>query len=70
MIVAQYAWNWLMEKLSRVEKGQGTLEYVLLILAVVLFLIVSAILLRPILDGAVADISSWVGAAGPPATLP
>lgn len=70
MMTFQYAWAWLNRKLSRDEEGQGSTEYVLLILGVVLFLIFAAMGLRGMLGGAVATISSWVGLVGPPATTP
>ena len=57
---------WLASKLRRDERGQGTVEYVLLILGVVLFLIVSALLLQGVLSGAIAKISTWVAGQNPP----
>ena len=48
------------------ERGQGTVEYVLLILGVVLFLIVAALALQGVLSGAISAISSWMGAQNPP----
>jgi Flp pilus assembly pilin Flp len=58
--------TWLMSKLDRNERGQGTVEYVLLILGVVLFLIVAALALQGVLSGAISKISSWMGAQNPP----
>jgi len=57
---------WLAAKLHRNERGQGTVEYVLLILGVVLFLIVAALALQGVLSGAISEISSWMGAQSPP----
>jgi len=57
---------WLMSKFSRDERGQGTVEYVLLILGVVLFLIVAALALQDVLSGAISKISSWMGLQNPP----
>ncbi len=62
----QLAQAWLMTKLNRDEQGQGTVEYVLLILGVVLFLIVAALALQGVLSGAISAISSWMGAQNPP----
>jgi Flp pilus assembly pilin Flp len=55
-----------MSKLDRNERGQGTVEYVLLILGVVLFLIVAALALQGVLSGAISKISSWMGLQSPP----
>lgn len=57
---------WLAAGLHRSERGQGTVEYVLLILGVVLFLIVAALALQGVLSGAISSISSWMGAQNPP----
>ena len=70
MMTLQFAWTWLTGKLRRDEEGQGSTEYVLLILGVVLFLIFAAMGLRGMLTSAVSVIGSWVGAVGPPATSP
>jgi uncharacterized protein (UPF0333 family) len=61
-----YAWAWLTERLHRAERGQGSIEYVLLILGCVLFLIAAAILLNGMLGSAVTAISSWANTVGPP----
>ena len=61
-----YVQVWLASKLWRDEHGQGTVEYVLLILGVVLFLIVSALALQGVLSGAIAQISTWVAGQNPP----
>ena len=58
--------TWLLSKLHPDEHGQGTVEYVLLILGVVLFLIVAALALQGVLSGAISAISSWMGAQNPP----
>jgi len=57
---------WLSERLHRVQRGQGSIEYVLLILGCVLFLIAAAILLKDMLGSAVTAISSWANTVGPP----
>ncbi len=62
----QFAQAWLVSKLKRDEHGQGTVEYVLLILGVVLFLIVAAFALQGILGTAISKISSWMGIQAPP----
>jgi Flp pilus assembly pilin Flp len=61
-----YVRAWLAERLVRAERGQGSIEYVLLILGCVLFLIAAAILLKGMLAGAVTAISSWANTVGPP----
>jgi Flp pilus assembly pilin Flp len=58
--------TWLLSKLHRDQDGQGTVEYVLLILGVVLFLIVAALALQDVLSGAISKISSWMGLQNPP----
>jgi uncharacterized protein (UPF0333 family) len=60
------AWARLTAKLPRAERGQGSIEYVLLILGCVLFLIAAAILLKDMLGSAVTAISSWANTVGPP----
>ena len=57
---------WLMNKLNRDERGQGTVEYVLLILGVVLFLLVAAFALQGVLSSAISKISSWLAGQNPP----
>ena len=57
---------WLMSKLNRDERGQGTVEYVLLILGVVLFLLVAAFALQGVLSSAISKISSWMAGQNPP----
>jgi len=57
---------WMMAKLHRHEHGQGTVEYVLLILGVVLFLIVSALALQDVLSAAIVKISTWMAGQNPP----
>jgi len=59
-------WAWLTNKLHRAERGQGSIEYVLLILGCVLFLIAAAILLKDMLGSAVTAISIWANGVGPP----
>ena len=58
--------TWLMSKLHRDERGQGTVEYVLLILGVVLFLLVAAFALQDVLSSAISKISSWMAGQNPP----
>ena len=58
--------TWLMSKVYRDERGQGTVEYVLLILGVVLFLLVAAFALQGVLSNAIASISSWIAGQNPP----
>ena len=57
---------WLMNKLHRDERGQGTVEYVLLILGVVLFLLVAAFALQGVLSSAISKISVWMAGQNPP----
>ena len=57
---------WLVNLLNRHERGQTATEYVLIILAVVLFLVFAAIALQPVLSNAVVAISSWIAGNGPP----
>jgi len=64
--VLPYLQTWLASKFHLDERGQGTVEYVLLILGVVLFLIVAALALQGVLSGAISKISSWMGAQTPP----
>ncbi len=66
MDLFMYIQAWLAEKLHRAERGQGSIEYVLLILGCVLFLIAAAILLKDMLGSAVTAISSWANSVGPP----
>ena len=66
MDLFMYVRAWLAEKLDRAERGQGSIEYVLLILGCVLFLIAAAILLKNMLGSAVTAISSWANTVGPP----
>jgi Flp pilus assembly pilin Flp len=64
-----FAKNWLASKLAsalRLERGQTAIEYVLMILVVVLFLIAAALLLQGTLSSAVSKISSWINAQSPP----
>ncbi|HKX19436.1 MAG TPA: hypothetical protein VJT33_15605 [bacterium] len=57
---------WLSSKFARDERGQGTVEYVLLILGVVLFLLVAAFALQGVLSSAISKISSWMAGQNPP----
>jgi len=66
MQTLSFVQTWLMSKLDRNERGQGTVEYVLLILGVVLFLIVAAFALQGVLSGAISKISSWMAGQNPP----
>ena len=58
--------SWLAEKIHCEQRGQGSIEYVLLILGCVLFLIAAAILLQGMLSSAVSSITSWANTVGPP----
>jgi uncharacterized protein (UPF0333 family) len=66
MQMLRFMQMWLADKLGLDERGQGTVEYVLLILGVVLFLIVAALALQGVLSGAISKISSWMGLQNPP----
>ncbi len=66
MELITYVQAWVAERLHRANSGQGSIEYVLLILGCVLFLIAAAILLKNVLSGAVTAISSWANSVGPP----
>ena len=57
---------WLMSKLHRDEGGQETVEYVVLILGVVLFLLVAAFASQDVLSGPISKVSSWVAGQDPP----
>ncbi len=65
-LLMTYVRVWLAEKLHRPELGQTAIEYVLIILGCVLFLIAAAILLKDMLGSAVTAISSWANTVGPP----
>ena len=58
--------TWLATRLHKDERGQGTTEYVLLILGVVLFLIVAALALQGILNSAIDKISTWISQQNAP----
>ena len=66
MALFTFVQTWLTGKLHRDERGQGTTEYVLLILGVVLFLIVAALALQGILNGAIDKISTWIAGQNAP----
>ena len=66
MALIMFVQTWLTEKLHRARQGQGSIEYVLLILGCVLFLVAAAILLKNVLGTAVTSISSWANTVGPP----
>ena len=59
-------WTWARSQLHWDERGQGTTEYVLLILGVVLFLIVAALALQGVLNGAIDQISAWIAGQNAP----
>ena len=61
-----YVQAWLASRFHRDERGQGTTEYVLLILGVVLFLIVAALALQGILNTAIQKISTWIAGQNAP----
>ncbi|HLY21594.1 MAG TPA: hypothetical protein VKT83_03915 [bacterium] len=62
----EFALARLTSKLHRDEQGQGTVEYVLLILGVVLFLIVAAFALQGVLSTSISKIASWMGIQSAP----
>jgi uncharacterized protein (UPF0333 family) len=63
-----YAWTWLTNKLRRSdERGQTSIEYVLVVLAVVLFLVAAAAAMTGVLNTAVSKISVWIAAVNAPA---
>jgi uncharacterized protein (UPF0333 family) len=66
MQMLRFVQAWLAYKLGGAVRGQGTVEYILLILGVVLFLIVAALALQGVLSGAISKISSWIGTQNPP----
>ena len=66
MSVWSYVQSWMASKLHRDERGQGTTEYVLLILGVVLFLIVAALALQGVLNTAIDKISTWISQQNAP----
>ena len=61
-----YLEAWLTDRLHRDERGQGTTEYVLLILGVVLFLVVAALALQGILNGAIDQVSARISQQNAP----
>ena len=61
--LAQAGW---VGKFGKDEHGQGTTEYVLLILGVVLFLIVAALALQGVLNTAIDKISAWIAGQNAP----
>ena len=61
-----YMRAWLSWKLHHDEAGQDATEYVVVIAAVALFLVLAAIGLQPILEGTVTEIGTWIGLNGPP----
>jgi Flp pilus assembly pilin Flp len=66
MSTLTYVRAWLSWKLRRDEAGQDATEYVVMIAAVALFLVLAAIALRPILATTVTAIGTWIAANGPP----
>ena len=66
MRVIQFAQAWFAGKLGLDEHGQGTVEYVLLILGVALFLVVAAFAIQGVLSTSISKISSWMGIQAPP----
>lgn len=57
---------WLMNKLNGNQRGQGTVEYVVLILGVVLFLLVAAFALQGLMNSPISKASSWISGQNPP----
>ena len=66
MRILMFVQEWVAARLHRDERGQGTTEYVLLILGVVLFLIVAALALQGILNTAIQKISTWIAGQNAP----
>ncbi|MDR7532980.1 MAG: hypothetical protein QN162_06520 [Armatimonadota bacterium] len=62
----EYLRAWLAVRFDLDEKGAAATEYVLIILAVVLFMIVAAFGLRDVLLTAVGKVEEWIGAVNPP----
>lgn len=57
---------WLMNKLNVDDRGQSTVEYVILILGVVLFLVVAAFALDGLMNNPISKASSWISGQNPP----
>ena len=57
---------WLMKKLGGDDRGQSTVEYVMLILGVVLFLLVAAFALDGLMNTPISKASSWISGQNPP----
>ncbi|MDR7426265.1 MAG: hypothetical protein QN152_00510 [Armatimonadota bacterium] len=70
MSALPYARAWLAWKLHRDEAGQDAVEYVAMLGAVALFLVVAAFALQPALTGAVTAIVNWMGQAINPPAIP
>ena len=66
MHMLTFVQEWVAARLHRDERGQGTTEYVLLILGVVLFLIVAALALQGVLNNAIDKISTWISQQNAP----
>jgi Flp pilus assembly pilin Flp len=66
MHILQFVQAWLASMLGVRERGQTAIEYVLMIMVVVLFLVAAALLLQGVLSGAVSSISSWIATQTPP----
>lgn len=57
---------WLRSKLSWDDRGQSTVEYVMMILGVVLFLLLAAFALRGVMTSSISKTSSWISGQNPP----
>jgi uncharacterized protein (UPF0333 family) len=63
MGAVMFAWTWVTNKLRgphNDERGQTSIEYVLVVLAVVLFLVAAAAAMTGVLGTAVSTVSTWV----------
>jgi len=61
--------EWVLTRFRRNERGAVAIEYVLVVLAVALFLVLAATGLRPVLNTAVNKVGNWVNAVNAP-TVP
>ncbi len=66
MSLLAYFKAWVTTRFQLDERGCAALEYVLVILGVVLFLVFAAFALQGVLNGAVTKISNWIGSVNPP----
>ena len=57
---------WLRSKLNWDDRGQSTVEYVMMILGVVLFLLLATFALRGVMTSSISKTSSWISGQNPP----